>query len=395
MRVVHVVEQFSPLSETFVYDYVTELERQGATNDVVTFDRLNPSERPFPRVHELNLANRWAPTYLWRRGLAQLGIGKPHQAGWPLLRHQLGKIINQTGAEVLHAHFGPAAVFAAPVAEKLGTPLVVTFYGHDVSSLPEDPFWTRAYNQLWSRTKAVTVLSKEMKAAVEDLGCPSDLVSIVHLSRDLEQFPYRRPSPPVQTVLFVGRLVPKKAPLDAVRALERARTQGAELHLEMVGDGPLRDDVEQYVGEHGLNDHVTVHGQLPNRVVTNRMQEADIFFLPSKTSPNGDKEGTPTVLVEAQASGLPCVSTRHSGIPEMIPVENHDLLVEEGDVQALAEALTQVAARSTPVLERMAHRGREKVEQDFNLSSEAGHLLEIYRHVQSNVPHEQEVDTAR
>jgi len=378
MRVLHFEESFSPTSETFVYDYVTELERQGADTHVVTYQRVNEESRPFPKVHIVDRPHRWHPRRLWHRALVPFGVGEPRTTDWPQTRERLAVVVRRVEPDVIHAHFGPAGVLVAPVAETESIPLVVTFYGYDISSLPKEAFWEKQYATLWPRVDAVTVLSEEMRGAAHELGCPPGKLSVVHLSRDLEQFPFRPPSPPVQTVLFVGRLVPKKAPLDAIRAVQRANEQGAGLTLHMIGDGPLQDEAREYVRTERLDDAVTLHGRLPNDEVAERMKEADAFLLPSKTAPTGDREGTPTVLVEAQAVGLPCVSTRHAGIPEMIPETNHDLLAPEGDVSALAAALHTLTEQSTGDLKQMAERGREKMERDFDLSGEVKKLTELY-----------------
>lgn len=378
MRVLHFADSFSPISETFVYDYVTELERQGADNHVVTFRRKNPEVRPFPKVHVVDRPGRWHPQRLWHRALVPFGIGAARTSDWPQTRDRVERVVRRVQPDVVHAHFGPAAVLMAPVAECLDVPLVTTFYGYDISSLPTEDFWAEAYDEFWPQVDAVTVLSNEMKSRAEKLGCPAEKLTVVHLSRDLENFPFHPPSRSVESVLFVGRLVPKKAPLDAVRAVEQANARGADLTLDLLGDGPLRDEVERYVKECDLGDAVTVHGRVPNDEVSSRMRKADAFILPSRTAPNGNREGTPTVLVEAQAVGLPCVSTRHAGIPEMIPEAHYDLLVSEGDVAALTEALWTLAGRPIDDLEQMAERGRRKVEQDFSLCEEVKRLHEIY-----------------
>lgn len=122
----------------------------------------------------------------------------------------------------------------------------------------------------------------------------------------------------------------------------------------MYRGGPLRERVKQYVHENDLSNHVTVHGRLPNEEVSKYMQATDAFLLPSKTAPDGDREGTPTVLVEAQAVGLPCVTTRHAGIPEMIPEKNQNLVVPEGEVNALAGRLCWLAGASVKTLCEMS-----------------------------------------
>jgi glycosyltransferase involved in cell wall biosynthesis len=291
----------------------------------------------------------------------------------------LEEIVRKIRPDAIHAHFGPEGVFAAPVAQRVGIPLIVTFYGYDVSSLPHDDFWRAKYADLWKQVSCVTVLSEEMKNAVEELGGPADKTRVVHLSRDLNNFKYSPPSQDVGTVVFVGRLVPKKAPIDAIQSVALANEQGANLSLDMVGDGGLEDEVEEHIQENDLSECITLHGRVPSDEVGQLMQKADVFLLPSKTAPNGNREGTPTVLIEAQASGLLCVSTKHAGIPEMIPDINHDFLAPEGDANALSDALVRTSSLSPSELERRAEEGWSYVQQEFNLQREVGKLREIYR----------------
>ncbi|WP_162891484.1 glycosyltransferase family 4 protein [Salinibacter ruber] len=379
MTVVHFSIDFSLRSETFVYDYIRGQKEAGIDASVVTLNRVNADERPFPDVHVVDRPGRWNPWRLGRRLRAWRRKEPARTAAWPQVRQGMKSHLASVRPDVVHAHFGPAGVLIGPITEALGCPLVVTFYGNDASSLPRRAFWRTKYRELWSQTDAVTVLSEEMKETVAGLGAPERQLKVVHLSRDIEHFPFRLPQRPVEDVLFVGRLTPKKAPLDAIKAVEKANGRGAGLTLHMVGDGALHDKAERYVEDNQLSESVVLHGRVPNEEVGRRMQGAQAFLLPSKTAPDGDREGTPTVLVEAQASGLPCVSTRHAGIPEMIPEENHDLLVEEGDVTALSEALTGLSTSSVEDLQERVNEGRRKVEDEFSLESEVRKLLSLYR----------------
>lgn len=378
MKVLHFCKSFSLLSETFIYDYITELERQGEDNHVATFRRVNEDSRPFPNVTVVERPSRWHPRRLWNRALVPMGLQRKGTSFWPQIRDRLEATLRQVGPDVIHAHFGPAGILVAPVAQRLEVPLIVTFYGYDISELVEERFWRECYSRLWSCVQCATVLSEEMRQAAIELGAPDENLRIVRLSRNLEKFPFRTPSRKVRKVLFVGRLVEKKAPQDAIEALLLANEEGAGLELNMVGDGPLRNQVQTFVREREAEEDVTFHGRVPNEKVTDLMNQADAFLLPSKTAPNGDREGTPTVLVEAQAVGLPCVSTRHAGIPEMIPKANHELLVGEGDTKTLAEILHSLANRSVDDLERIARRGRQKVMKDFNLKKESKKIIKIY-----------------
>ncbi len=381
MRALHYRGEFSKTSETFIYEYIRGLERQGVDNHVLTHRRVNEDSRPFPKVHTLKRPSRWHPRRVGNKVRAALGIGGVRRSAWPQMREQFRSLIEDLSPDVIHAHFGPSGVLIGPVSQKTGVPLVVTFYGYDVSRLAKKTFWKERYNELWQQADRVTVLSEKMSADVERMGCPSSKVKIVHLSRDLDQFPFQKPEGPVKNVLFVGRLTPKKAPIDALRAVQIANENGAGLTLEMVGDGPMYEEVEAYVDEQNLMGDVKLHGRLPNDEVAQHMQTADAFLLPSKTTPSGGKEGTPTVLVEAQAAGLPCVTTQHSGIPEMIPKENHDLLSPEGCVESLARSLNKLSGCTTKKLSERTVKGRKKVKSDFNILVEVDKIDKIYESI--------------
>lgn len=377
--VLHLTKEFSPLYQTFVYDYIQELERQGVDNHVVTFDRRNPQSRPFRKVTLVERPGFWHPRRLLYRSLAALGTREPFTSDWPILRDRLRDVVRTLGPDLVHAHFGPQGVLISDVVRELDVPLVVTFYGYDISSLPASTFWREAYETLWSTCGSFTVLSREMQERTEELGCPADKINVVHLARDMEEFVYEPPGRTVSRVLFVGRLVPKKAPLDAVRAVRAANERGRGLHLDVVGDGVLRQKLLRFVREAGMDEAVTWHGEVSNERVKQHMRSSDALLLPSKTDPEGDREGTPTVLIEAQALGLPCVSTRHAGIPEMIPEENHEYLAGEGDVEGIADGLTRLSEESVEGLREMTRRGRDRVEEAFSLRGEVETLRGVYR----------------
>ena len=390
IRVAHLCKDFSKRSETFIYDYVTELERQGVDNHVVANERVNPDERPFENVTVVPWPALWNPRRMGHRLLEELGLDGALDSSWRELWPGAEEAIERVAPDVLHAHFGRPGVKAVPIARQLDLPLVVTFYGYDISKLPRERRWREAYESIWRTAQAVVVLSEEMKEAAVRLGAPPDAVRVVHLARDLDDFPYRPPSAPVSEFISVGRLTGKKGHFDAIRAVQKRIEAGDDLQLYIVGDGPQRDDLEQYIQAHNLQSSVELLGSIPNAEVARHLQKADAFLLCSKTAASGDREGTPTVLIEAQAVGLPCVSTTHAGIPEMIPESNHSLLAPEGEVDAIAERLRRLRACSDEELRGVSAAGREIIETSFSLSSEAGALRKIYE----RAVHDQEHTTA-
>jgi colanic acid/amylovoran biosynthesis glycosyltransferase len=285
--------------------------------------------------------------------------------------------------DAFHAHFGPTGDWwdflttSRLLDAEPDQPFVVSFYGHDASRmLREDP---DRYHRLFERADTVTVLSEDMKGILEEAGCPPGKLRIQPLSVDTDFFDYQpRPDPgdgPVE-VVTVARLVEKKGFRYALEALAEVG-EDVDVRYRVAGDGPLREDLERRARELGVDDVVTFLGWQQQEEVRDLLEEAHVFLLPSVTSEDGDQEGTPTVLLEAQAQGVPVVTTRHAGIPEVVDEDGSALLVPPRDVGALAEALWEVVT-SPDRWDEMGKRGRRYVEERHSIPAAARRLEDIY-----------------
>jgi glycosyltransferase involved in cell wall biosynthesis len=378
MRVLHFAKTFSPLSETFIYDYVTELEKQGLDNHVLTFRRENEESRPFPNVDVVEGPGRWNLKRLTHRLFVGFNDRDPRTSAWPQIRERLGSAIRRVEPNVVHAHFGPAGILIAPLTEKLDIPLVVSLHGFDAFKLPSEPFWSKKYPLLFERADCITVVSNVMAEHVTQIGAPADKVAVVRVGKRMKDYPYSAPTSPVRQWFSVGRLVEKKGFKDCISAFRQLNNTFPDTTLDIIGDGPRRGALQREIKSAGLSESVRLLGERPHREVKRRMASADGFVLCSKNSTDGDREGVPTVLMEAQAMGLPVVSTNHSGIPEVIPSQNRRFLATEGDVDQIAERLHRLARATVEEIQSVSQQGRTKVEQEFNLSSEAETLAGIY-----------------
>lgn len=378
MKVLHYCKTFSKLSETFIYDYVTGLEESGIENYVVTHSRVNNKDRPFEKVFVVDHPGRWHPERLIRRIGTKVKKEEAKLASWPITRKKLSKIVEKINPDIIHAHFGPEWVKVAPVAKDFNIPLVTTFYGYDISRLMESDFWLSRYKQLWDRTSEITVLSKEMKESILAIGAPEYKINIIHLGRDLSEFNFQEKRRPIVHFISVGRLTHKKGHFRTIEAVKKVVNSGSEIQLDIIGDGNLKNEIQQYIQRLGAHDVVSLLGALPNQEVIQKLKQADAFILCSETAPNGDREGTPTVLVEAQAMGLPCITTKHAGIPEMLPEKNHFLLAQEGNTEDICSKIRKLQNCSDSELKEISIFGREKVENDFNLQKEVTKLIDLY-----------------
>jgi colanic acid/amylovoran biosynthesis glycosyltransferase len=148
----------------------------------------------------------------------------------------------------------------------------------------------------------------------------------------------------------------------------------------IAGDGPRRERLENRIAELGAGDRIEILGWQTQEEISELMADAHVFLLPSVTAENGDKEGTPTVLLEAQAAGLLVVSTTHAGIPEIVSDGEEGLLVPERDVTALVDALETLLGQPERWPE-MGQAGREYVEAHHSVDSVTERLLTVYRDI--------------
>lgn len=282
-------------------------------------------------------------------------------------------------ADIYHAHFGTVGNRFLSFMKCHDVPFVVSFYGRDASqSLRENP---HIYDKLFGLADAVTVLSEDMRSTIVDAGCPKEDTSLVPLSIDTDRFPYQERSVdngPIQ-LLTVARFVEKKGIVYALEAVA-AIAENYDLQYTIIGDGERRDLIEAKIEEHGLEDVVDLQGWQPQSVVAEEMAKAHLFLLPSVTAENGDKEGTPTVLLEAQSMGLPIVTTRHAGIPEIVDDGETGLLVPERDSEALTDALRALLSEPDRWSE-MGRRGREHIEQNHSIEAVTDDLIQLYNSV--------------
>ncbi|MFQ5599011.1 MAG: glycosyltransferase family 4 protein [Candidatus Krumholzibacteriia bacterium] len=179
-------------------------------------------------------------------------------------------------------------------------------------------------------------------------------------------------------ILTIGRLVEQKGFGDLIRAVRLLRDEGRDVRLEIIGKGPLQDELRELSRQLSLQDQVCFGGGMPLREVLDRVATADVFALPSVIGSDGDRDGIPNVLIEALALEVPAVSTRVSGIPELVRHEETGLLVEPHDPHGLAEAIARIL--DDPELGcRLGRGGRRRVQSVWDVTTNVHQLVDIFR----------------
>ena len=280
---------------------------------------------------------------------------------------------------LVHVHFGTDAVVAWPWIKHLNVPMLVTLHGFDINTRPE--WWKsgeggksrKAYpSQLKALAEQknvsfVAVSQAIRQQAILAYGIPEQKISVLHIGVDHQKFSlgktpiHKRPL----RVLFVGRLVEKKAAGVLIEAMAQVQQQLPQAELSIVGDGPQREELQQLADK--LKVQVNFLGEMESDDVKAQLHQARIFCLPSITASNGDAEGLPIVLLEAQACGLPVITSARGGRDEGIADGVTGFSFNEGDVNALSTHILNLL-QDDQLAQKMSEAGPEFIAENFRLN---------------------------
>lgn len=416
LRIAVFVYEFPALSETFVLNQVTGLIDLG--HDVtILAERPRPEARVHPDVDRYSLRERIrypacpvsglrrigraALLFLrhgWRHGRMLcrcLNIRRHgHDAVSLSLFFWAVRLLDEPPFDVVHCHFGPIGQFAAKLKNvgALSGRLVTVFHGVDISAYVRDrPDY---YRFLFSTGDLFLPISGVWRRKLVELGGDPARIAIHRMGVDASRYAFRprvfSGDRPVR-ILSVGRMVEKKGIEYGLEAVSEMARQGVPVRYDIVGDGPLRGDLERLAGTLGLASSVRFHGWQDQMAVSALINENDILLAPSVTSANGDQEGIPVTLMEAMASGALVISTYHSGIPELVEHARSGLLVPERDAPALAAALMRLVLYPDDWL-GISYAARRKVLADFEITALNARLIRHFERLLGDGPTEEPVD---
>ena len=393
-----VVKGYPRLSETFIAQEILALERRGL--DLVIVSLRRPTDRFTHPIHaEIRSPVHYLPEYLheapgrvlraWKSARRLPGYARARSM-WlaDLARDRTPNRVRRFGqalvlaAEIgrigsIHAHFlhTPASV-ARYASTMLGIGWSFSAHAKDVWTTPD---WEKR-EKLADARFGVTCTNANLEHLTALAPSP-DTVELVYHGLDHERFPARvterlprdgsDPSDPVK-ILSVGRLVEKKGFDDLLGALAMV-SPALSWTLDIVGSGALEAKLRRHAAALGIGERVRWHGSLPHDRVVEHFSGADLFVLASRICADGDRDGLPNVLMEAQLLGAACVATRASATPELIEHEVNGLLVPPRDTGALAVALER--AMTDPALRRrLAQAGRRAVTTRFSFEDGAARI---------------------
>jgi len=378
MRIGFRIGQFPNISETFVLSQILALISSGHHVEILADNR--PVKSAASELHQgLAKATYIQPTSGWmNRTYSHL----PWRMRQQRVRAAERKLVRSM--DVIICNFGWFGAQVARHCEDIrdGARILTIFHGDDMSRVFRDG-GDAIYDHLFEHGDVFLPISDLWRKRLLDLGAAADRIAILRMGIDATSIPFKPRSPSKdQPYRFISvcRLVEKKGTEFTLRALALLRKNRPDLlwHLDIIGDGPLRNSLETLSGELGIDESVRFHGELPNEVVLENLQGADCFVLPSVVAKDGDMEGIPVALMEAMASGLPVISSTHSGIPELIEHEVNGLLAPERDEQALSQLLARMI-EDEEGRQAWTNAARKTVEARFDLGQLNTRLEKICR----------------
>lgn len=348
-KIAFVRNRYLPPSETFIYEELKNIKRYKPI--VFTRKRMNLKRFPYKRI-------KW-------------------------LHHNPCKVAHtfkRKKIRLIHARFGNAGVKMMKVKRYYKVPLLTSFHGFDLPTRRNKrKKYLRQLPRLFRKGDKFTVPCYFMKDQLIRYGCPRRKIEVLYSGVDLKKFPYfqRDLKREHVRILGVGRLHKKKGFRYLIKAFRKVLDHHPTAELVIVGKGDEKQNLKKLIKKYDLNDHITFKGDLPHHKVTQELEKADIFCLPSITTSDGNHEGIPNALKEAMATGLPVVSTYHGGIPELIEDQVEGFLVREKDVDGLADRIC-LLIEYPELREQMGKKGRERIETQFNSARQVKKLEDLY-----------------
>lgn len=392
----YVVSTWPRLSQTFVLNEVLAVENAGVP--VQIFSAKDPGGEP---VHA-DVASVRAPVrYLTLRsngfavaaGNLRIAIHKPisyfavlgqaaRHGRMGVLRRffqaaYLANLLRDEPITHLHAHFATAPALISMYTSALtGIPYTFTAHARDIFV---DTTSGILREEMANARAVVTISEYNIRHLQTIEPAVKGKIHCIYNGLNLEQFPDLGGGETQQTplILGVGRLIEKKGFGELISAAALLRERGTRFAMEIIGAGELREELERQAAALGVGELVRFSGAQPQEAVRAAYARAAVFALPCVVAGDGDRDGIPTVLIEAMASGVAVVSTPVSGVPELIEDGHSGLLVPSGAAGELANALDRLL-RDKPLRRRLAANARGTIEERFDIARNSRDLIRLF-----------------
>lgn len=402
LKIAYIGPEIPALSATFIYNEILHLEKNSLDIVPISVHRpISPAEGDEvtalkEKTHYLYNDSKWLlflsnikhllkhplnylSTLLMALGdsiktgiFSHIGMGILYRF---IVASRLSEIITINGCRHLHAQFAHIPTDIAMYASLLSEiPFSFTSHANDLF----ERGWL--LKEKVERARFSITISKYNRDFLVKKGAPKEKIHIIHCGVDSGSF-----NPHIRELLneipkigTVGRMVEKKGFDTLIDACEILKKKKQSFHLEIAGAGPLFNDLQRQIINKNLSEEISLIGPLPHASIPDWLKKKDIFVLPCKKDKQGDMDGIPVVLMEAMAMGVPVISSRISGIPELVEDGITGLLIDEDDPEALSLSMAKIIS-DKHMRGMITKNAIKKVKQEFELSKNVTHLSNLFR----------------
>ncbi len=289
--------------------------------------------------------------------------------------HSLKYLLKKKKIDCVLAEYGVTAAASLKVIQSLHLPLIVHFHGFDASDKNILLKYKEKYVEVFQYAKFVVAVSKKMSADLIKLGCPPNKI-VLSICGPNSDFFNVEPTFITKQFTAIGRFIDKKAPHLTIRAFSQVAKQYPDSRLSFGGNGKLLRACKDLVKELGIGEQVSFLGRLSRTEIVELFSTSLAFVQHSVIAENGDSEGTPVAILEASAAGLPVIATRHAGIPDVIDHGKTGFLVEELDVDSMADYMMELCENPEKG-KSMGLNGKRNMNLNFTIEKHLNCLAEL------------------
>lgn len=389
-RIGYVLKVYPRTSQTFVLTEILAHERAGLEMDIFSLRRTDDT-----RFHAA-LAKVQSPVFQIARAgsKATLVLNELREHGqhlpqlWDVVQNsnanaedllqaaRLSRAIVDRGIVHLHAHFGTVATVVARLASKI-TGVSYSFTAHAKDIFHEVVEEDVLRKKLADAAGVITVSKFNVAFLKDKYADAAAQVRLIYNGLDLDEFRFEQSGDRPPLILAVGRLVEKKGFSYLLDACALLRTRGVRFRCEIVGGGVLDSDLQAQFERLDLGDCVTLCGAMSQSDVKQKIRQARLLAAPCVHAEDNDRDGLPTILLEAMALGTPCISTPVTGIPEVLRHEKTGLMVAERDEVALADACERLLSDQN-LRAALTLNGRRLIEESFDIDKNTAKIRSFF-----------------
>ena len=386
----YLFERFPSFGQTFCYREVAELDRQGVASPI--FSIRNPKDEPpqewdpriIERVHyvpeEKELLNDVRSASKKRKLTPEIVAALDHWGRRTdfLRLYQavyVGLRLQELGVHHVHAHFAGMAARTAFLMHRF-FPMTFSFTAHANDIFAPRHFEIGLDKLVDAARLIVTETDYAAQFLRERFPQRADRVHRIYNGLNLAEFRRTDFSSTPPLIIAVGRLIVKKGFAELIRACALLAERGKLFRCEIIGEGPLENELRAQIAQLNLQNRFVLSGAKPQREVRQHLAAASVFVLPSVLDPEGGMDNLPTVIMEAMATGLPVISTNIGGIPEMVVQNETGFLVQPADPIALARAIEDVIDDRL-LAQRLGEAGHQRAQELFSIEKNVRELCAL------------------